>query len=313
MQRLLPPALVLFLTAAASMASAGPIQPEWWMDRGQLYIGGTLENIGSSVDTFISRDTSPSDNDTYLRVRLARVFYEGESVPKHDFNLRSDLPKTRGHLQLIIESEQDDFEPLLEQDQNESSGQSSLNNNQNNGIETALRYIRPGVSKWNPNLDVGIRSKLPLDPFVKLRVKRDFHLANQWRFRNHHELYYYHQNGWGEKSTFQFAKPLGEDWSFSDATDIQWSKDEGRVEYDNIVTFVNYFSENKRYTYRFGFFSQEQPRSLLMGYFVEAGYRRRLYQDLLYAEMTPAVRWVRANDFNDEPSLTFRLLMYFKN
>lgn len=298
----------------AFAATTGPSQPEWWIDRGQLYIGGTLESIGAGVDTFISRNPAPVDNETYLRVRLARVFAEGgESSPRHDFNLSSDLPKTRGRLKLIIQSERDDFESLVEQQADDSTARSSVDDEEDNDIEAALRYVWPGAPQWNPDLEIGIRSRLPLDPFVKMRIRRDFVLSDNWRFRNRHELFYYHQNGLGERSLLEFSRPLGESWFFSNSTGLQWAEREGRLEYDNIVSLIHFHRDNKRYIYRTGFFSQQQPRSQLLGYFVEAVYRRRLYKELLYAELTPGVRWLRENDFKDQTTLTFRLLMYFKN
>ena len=305
--------LLLSLPASPVLAYSSSAEPEWWIDRGQLYIGGSLAKAGGAVDSFLSRDYRRSENHSYLRIRLARVLEEGgSSLTRHDFDLHADLPKTRKRLRLVISSESDDFDSLLDQERNEATGKNRSGDDEDR-LAAALRFFWPDVSSWNPSLDIGIRSSLPLDPFVKFRVDKVFALDDKWYFRTAHELFFYHQSGLGEKSAFVFDRRIGEDWLFASLLEMRWEERETILEFAEILSLTHFHRPNKTYVYRSGAFFQRQPRSQLTGYFVDINYRRRLYQEILFAEMIPGMYWLRENDFKGRASITFRLVMYFRS
>lgn len=283
------------------------------IDMTQFYVGGTMQSISGSLDSFISRDPSLVENESYMRLRLARVFEEGgESYSRHDFSARLDLPKTKGRMQLLVESDNRDLESLAEQKRNVSEDQSSLRN-EDNSVSAAVRFLLPDISDWNPSFDVGVRAQTPPNPFTRFRVHNIYAMPDLWHFRTNHEISFYHQQGLRQQSFFIFDRPLGDDWLFANTAEWHWRKKDAELEYDNILAFTHFHTEYKTYVYRTGAFFQERPKSQLQSYFVEINYRRKLYRDWLYAEMIPALHWRREQDFKSQASLTFRLQIFFRN
>lgn len=293
-------------------ATDGPEVAGNWVDRSQQQIENVVQWLGRGTDRLLTGDDAVVENDSYLRIRLAEVLEEGgEHFAKYEVKLKIDLPKTEKRLQLVFDSDPDDFEELVEQSRTVSSDQQNLRDADNNDVSAALRWLMPVISGWRTSVDAGVRAKLPLDPFIRFRARRAYTLPDLWQFSMNHQLYYYHQRGLGQKSTLVFSRPLAEQWLLSNILTGQWRNKDDKLEFSHITALDYRPSDSDTLIWRAGLFYQENPRSYLESYFAEMTYRRRLYSDWLYGEVIPAVEWLRETDFDDDYSLTLRLDVIF--
>ncbi len=283
-----------------------------WIEAPRLFVSKAIKAMTGSVDDFLSQDDEDIVNESYLKLRLAQVLEEGgHTYPKNDLKLKVDLPKTENRWALIFETDPDEFESLEEQNQNRESDDNSIRNT--DGSVGALRVMLDEWNNWKSDFDVGVKAPLPLNSFVRFNMQRGYKLNEAWSARVRHSVYYFHEEGFGERSRFNLHRRLGEDWSFTNLMDMQWRHEGQELEFGEIVSFHHSASGRDAFTYRAGGFYEEHPGSHVKSYFVDVRYRRRLHSNWLYGEIIPDVTWAEANDFNDLASISFRLEVYFRH
>lgn len=288
-----------------------PIIVSEQVELGRYYLAHGVQLVTGAVDDFLSQDETLILNDSYLYLRLGQVFEEGGNhYDKNDISLKVDLPKTENRLMLVITSDPDEFESLEEQNQDRQSDEQTIRNT--DGTTGALRFVLDEWHSWNPDLDIGLKAPLPLDPFIRLTLRRRYGLGDYWMGAMRHSVYHFHQEGFGEKSRFLAGRPLGENYFFTGQVEMQWQGEGGILEFDNVVSLRHYISKRNVLTYSTGVFVEEHPDPHTRSYYVDASLRRRLYKDWVYGVIRPAVTWEEETDFEAVVSLTLRLEAYFR-
>ena len=176
-----------------------------------------------------------------------------------------------------------------------------------------LRWLIPLWQAWQPSMDIGVRAKIPPDPFIRFRLRRSFPLGKVWQFSTDHQLAFYHQEGLLEKSYFTFARPISEQVLWLNTWQLQWRRQENHLEYGYILAFNHFLSPRDRMIWRAAAYYQQRPVARQEGYVLDMRYRRDLYKGWLFAEITPSVRWFYATGFRDQYGLTLRLELLFRN
>lgn len=281
-----------------------------WIEEPRLLVSRSVTSFGTLVDDFLTEDESCLENESYLRLRMGEVLEEGgESYPRNDLKLKIDLPKTENRWSLVLESDSDDFDSLEDQYQERPEETSTIS--QSDGTTGAIRFFMDDLLDWRADLKVGVKGPFPLNPFVRSTIEKRYPLGEVWLARVDHSLYYYHEEGLGERSRLVFQRKIGEQWSLSHTTDMQWQEQDAILEFGEILSLRHSPTNRDFLTYRVGAYYEEHPASHLTAYFMDMRYRRRLHSNWLFAELVPDVTWARSEKFNDIASLTLRLEVRF--
>lgn len=281
-----------------------------WIEDSRRYVGSAVKKMTGSVDSYLSRDKSVSQNDSYIRLRLGYILEEGGGTfPNNDIKLKMDLPKTEDRWKLIFETNPEDFETLENQQQDHTAAQRVYQNA--DGSIGAVKFILNDWRYWKSDFDVGVKAPLPLEPFVRFNIKRQYKLSEFWSAATKHSVYYFTQEGFGEHSTLVFDRPLDDSWTFLNAINMQWHNTNEVLEFSEVVTFQHRLTERDTFLYRTGAFYQEHPVPHLQSYFVDTIYRRRLYEHWLFGEVIPSVIWSENKEFNANTTLTLRIEVIF--
>lgn len=280
-----------------------------WVKTSRRYVSKAVKNLTQSVDTYLSNDISNVENDSYLRLRIGYVLEEGgKTLPNNNIKFKADLPKTQKKLQLVFESDTEDFQSL-EQQQKNNDRKESIQNNDN--ASAALRFILNNTRGWNNDIDVGLRVALPLDPFVRFTTKRRFQLNTDWSLVIKQQLYYFLQEEFGTQTRVSFDRPLTERLGYFNHTNMRWRDKEGALEFSHIEGIRDIITSRDMLTHVAGVFYQEQPVPYITSYYVATTYRRRLHSDWLFAEVTPSVTWSEGSHFKGIAALSLALEVFF--
>lgn len=285
-----------------------------WVEKSHDFLSDWVQRVGFHVDGFLSRSADTSENESYVRLRAGYLF--DSKTGRHfqpDIHAKLDLPGTKDRLKLVFDNEPDDFDSLYQQNQELRTTQDDTTRPIDKESSAALRWLLPIWEAWRPSMDVGVRAKIPLDPFVRFRIRKLYRLSEPWYFYMSHQLSYHHQRGVSEKSYFTVARPIGKQLLWLNTWQLQWQKQDRHLEYAYILSLNHYLTKKDTLTWRAAMFYQQQPIAHQQSYAVDLLYRRLLYSDWLFAELVPGVQWQREYNFSDQYSFTVRFEMLFKN
>lgn len=263
------------------------------------YIDSLSYNVdGFFIDTFFGDDVI-DDDVSGSRAKLSfftrRII--GQPVDyNYGISIKLVLPNTNERFNLLLQSSEE------EEGERENN---PINSVENVEYSTALRYVFQETERWKVNLDTGVRWGLPPDPFSRLRFRR-YAYFDDFRFKATQSLFWSASDGIGEKTNFELNQPLNIDRL------IRYS---GGAQY---LLKDDYFNLN----YGLELFHELNAKEVLAYYYRAAGdtiadttfnnygigirYRRKIYQDWVFAEVNPELETQRDNEYDITPVIMFR-------
>jgi hypothetical protein len=285
-------------------------QTNHWLEDSQQAISHTIQLIGSGIDDFISRDFSINENESFVRLRASQTFYSAQDPHfEPQIHAKLDLAKTKDRFKLFFENTSDDLESLLSQNQENQTNQAP---DKKNDSVAGFRWIAPFWSEWRPSTDIGVRTSIPLDTFIRFRIRRTVALGEHWKFHTSHQLAHYHYRGTIAKSQFTFGLPIQNNLLWLNSFEFQWHKIDRRVEGDVITSLTHSISPKDTIVWRVGAFYMINPYTHPSNYLIDMRYRRQLKWQWLYAELVPGINWSEERDYRQQFSITARLEVLFK-
>jgi hypothetical protein len=288
-----------------------PIAPrsaEWLIDKRNEW-SEDINSLAVNIDRFFAGDEARADNESYLRLRAGMVWSRGGNLSSDsDVKLKLDLPGSKKRWKLIFESDSDDQNSLETQ-----TRATSPTNRQFTDTESssgALRYVVDDTGKWKKDLDIGVYGSTPLDPFARYQLRRTAQLGNDWSLYFKESMYYFNQDGWGQKTTFSVEKPINSHYLWRNRVDAKFSDDDNVLETAFVTSTVHVLDDWRAIDYAVGVVTTNRPVSETTVYFINATYRKRLYKDWLFFDIRPELAFPRDIGFKPSPSLTFGVDSY---
>jgi hypothetical protein len=263
------------------------------------YIDSLSYNVdGFFIDTFFGDDVI-DDDVSGSRAKLSfftrRVI--GQPVDyNYGISIKLVLPNTNERFNLLLQSSEE------EEGERENN---PINSVENVEYSTALRYVFQETERWKVNLDTGVRWGLPPEPFSRLRFRR-YAYFDDFRFKATQSFLWSASDGIGEKTNVELNQPLNIDRL------IRYS---GGAQY---LLKDDYFNLN----YGLELFHELNAKEVLAYYYRAAGdtisdatfnnygigirYRRKIYQDWVFAEVNPELETQRDNEYDITPVIMFR-------
>ena len=275
-----------------------------WLETRRDNVSRNVSDIGRGLDDWLAGDSvGDRSNQSYLRVRLnQQVSENGDYHSTARISGRIDLPRTTERWKLIFESEQSETDSLRDQ---------RLSNIRPSEISGGFSYELPERNGLRFTHDVGVKGRIPLDPFYRFRTRYGLDLNDTWYFGADHKLWYYHTDGWGQDARLYFSRPLTETTFLRIDTEVDYKDRYNQFEYAQTVSVHQSLGERETLTYEAGVIGASQPNPRVENYYVQTVYRKAIYEDWLVMELVPQLIMARDESWDPEPRFQFNLEVYF--
>ena len=308
----LPPA---FYTFEPDEYRAEP-RDSWWLSASNWVLlqertqGPRIQWLGQWADRTLSgSDHTEANNASYLRLGFASESEYGNPASfEPEARFRLDVPTTREKLHLLIESDSDELIPLEERQTDRQLTETERTDTLATG---ALRYLTLVGDAINFSTDIGVRLHFPPDAFWRATAKKQWHPDSNWTLSAQQRAYYYHSDGWGERTALAAGRMVGHRWYFRSWSELEWVHSDGKFEAGQIFSLRKQISDRSVLTPRIGVLGESKPNWRTSSAFADLTLRHRLHSDWVYAELVPALTFSRENSFRDELSVVFRVELYF--
>jgi hypothetical protein len=281
----------------------------------------SVQKVTTEMDGFFSREETEIE-DTGTRVKLAFInVYEEYEDPTYNFlfNLRLMLPHTQDKLQLLLESDESDEdsnELNTELSANDSTAEASVKDQK---VGLGLRGLFHKSNRSAIVLDGGIKIKDPLDPFIKLTLRKTFQISEIQSLRFYEQLYWYESTGLGSFSSIEWDYILTNEWLFRFGHEFVWRKEPSQVVSDggDLWSFNHYISWTHKVTtdwsmrYALGLTSDDDPTIAVDTYYLRLTSRYAFLKPWYFFDVVPGVSWLRDTDWEPVSSILFKVETIF--
>lgn len=277
------------------------------MENSRKALGSRLNAMSEGIDSFFmdsffrDDDFEPESEENSMRISLG-YNHESRQRPDLDLDLRAkiNLPNTEKRTRLLFESDEDD------NDVRSSAPSSTLDEN---AYRASLRFLLDVSKTWNTDLDAGVKFRLPLEPFVRLRLRRVKHFVN-WDARLQQSFFWFNSKGFGETTRVEFLRSIGYHSIFTVNTSAEYLVDTDIIDGIHEYSLFHELGKQEAIGARLGVSFTTEENLHVDDYFLSARYRRSLYQDWLFWELEPQIRFPEEHDFKFTPSISLKLEMY---
>jgi hypothetical protein len=250
------------------------------------------------IDTFFGDDVLEDDvSGSRAKLSFATRRVIGQPVDySYGLSIKLVLPNTNEKFNVLLaSSEEDDSE-------RESDAISTV---QNVEYSTALRYIFKETERWRINFDTGIRWGFPPDPFTRLKLRRYAYFEN-YRARTTQTIFWSANDGVGEKTDFELNRPLNIDRLLRLNMGAEYLLNNDYFDLNYSISLYHELNNKEVLAYYFGASGDTIGDMTFKSYGIGVRYRRKIYKDWMFAEISPELETISSNEYDITPVLMFR-------
>lgn len=281
-----------------------------WLEEQRDDLSRGVSVVGRNLDGWLAGEgIGERANESYLRVRLNQRVGRFDTYHSNArISGRIDLPRTQERWKLVFDSENTDRESLSNQ---------RLNNMRPSSFTGSFRYESPERNGWRLDQDVGLRGRIPLDPFYRFRVRYDTNLTEDWYLGLSNRISYYHRQSWIQDSRIFFSREVTSQLNFRVETEARYRHEERLTEFGQSVALHQSLGQFETITYQAGVIGRnrpvdrEDPVRYIDHYYTQMVYRRAIYEDWLVLELVPQLIFAKEYDWDPDPRIQFNLEIYF--
>ncbi len=278
------------------------------LDDPHKYVSRQVEWLITSVDKFFADEALYKyTTGSYIQLSADALYEEEPGEMSYGANLRArvDLPGTKRRFKLLFDTDPIEKQDPIERTVDESPAAAV----QESDVYASVERERERKG-WLIRPSIGVRFNFPLEPFAKLSFTNLFPLK-RWQMRVNENIYWFDDSGFGSDTTFDFDRPLGEDFLFRATSFARWTEETNYFALSEVFTLFQTLSPKRKISYQIGIYGQTQPTWFMTDYLAVIRYRQNLHKDWLFFEIRPQVWWRKINDWDDEVSVLFRLEWLF--
>jgi len=270
-----------------------------WLDSTQYYFSETVHDFSSALDEAIAKKDGDDEliNRSYLKIRyLAEYSHHGDFTSDERVSLRIDLPHVKRNWSIIFETEPEDYDSL------ESKQRGLVSEDSKSGASGAIGGVRLQEGEfynWRTNLDLGVKIKLPLDPFVRAKLRRVGELSPDWTAQFKQDFFYYHSLGSGFLTEFNFYYAFNEDHAqvFKASSSAQYIYEHDNWELLFQLSYFDRINNNHLLEYSTGVSIEPNKADEVTNSWISASWKQKIYSNWLYLYLTPQIDAPRELDY----------------
>lgn len=305
--------ILLFLVSDTFAATAEPKQNQAILpnltkvENLRNRLSSRVVGIAEDIDSYFSdKEISDIKNKSFLQLRQQTQFKKSGEI-NNEFKIRGKLhlPQTQERLNIFIESGFNRSEDMS----------SEILNNDIETQEDSFRAL--GVEwlrsrKWQISSRAGIRTRLPIDPYYKLDLRRTYPLGPRWQGTVKQTFWYYHELGWGEESRLYFQRYISETMRLRMISQAEFQDRNNYYELAQILALHQDVNPRTTVQYSIGILDNTDSDQEALNYFLSIDMRRKLVKDWLLLNLSPQITAPESLNYKVQPSLSLRIELLFK-
>lgn len=297
-------ALVFSTWAQEAASNSADASKENSLDASRKWLTHSINKVSGSLDsffvnTFFGEQITEEEVDGSTG-RVA-VFTRREPANGAEYRLEGrlklDLPHTNKKVNFVFQS-QDDSEYSLNKD--------PVQNVENASYFSALRFVLSESKRWGSDFDLGIHWDLPPDPFMRLRFKRKVK-KDSFEARAVQSFYYYVLDGIGERTEFQLDNSLDDKRLVRAQASAEYWREKDYFSLDYGFGLYHAMPNDAMLAALVGASGDTDEGAVFNKYYAALKYRKKIYKNWIYAEITPQIEWNEDRNYLFMPVLLFRI------
>jgi hypothetical protein len=221
-----------------------------------------------------------------------------------DIRIRLDLPVTRQKLKLVIESDPQELET-----EERNNLQTSKKEDDNN-VFVGLERKEKKKGNWKIRPSIGVKVRLPLDLYFRLRFMSDYDLSN-WKLRFNETLYWFDSIGYGADTYIDLERKISDKTLFRASSIAAWSDLNDYFSLSQFFTLFHTVSDRRATSYYVGVIGKSQPEIYATDYLIGFQYRQKIHKDWLFFEINPQIQYPKNDAFRPAHTLLLQVEAFF--
>ena len=279
-----------------------------FLDKTHNILSHSVIGLSDSIDSLFGNERiDEEDKRSRLKFNFTSSLVEGQGF-KNRFrtSLRLVFPRLEKKLALVVKDISDSFK---QEDGDE--GQSDLSDaTKETGLGTYLHWFTAEERNFRLNNDAGVRFISPLDPFVRMRLRKSWYPSMDFELRLTGNIFWFKSKGFGHRWRFEADRKVSEKYLFRFDNQASWVQRDGFFNFSHGP--VIFHKINSKNVISYGSAVESTSHSVeVQNYKAYVGYRSQFYQDWLYIEIQPEVNYPREREFRLTPILHFKIETVF--
>lgn len=280
--------------------------PWQWLEGERDKISRNVTALGQNLDAWLAgKNISDSPNETYLRIRFNQQlasFTGYHSRVRIDGSL--DLPQASKRWKLIFESDSEELNSLENNVLDDEASNESIG---------GLSYQHEVGKSWQINHSIGLRSRLPADPFYRFKAQKEHKINEIWSLNFQQKIWNYKSQGWGYGTQASFNRIINQGKILQISSAVRYQQDRNLTEFSQAIALHNSLAQFRTISYELGILGLNRPNTRINDYYIGAQYRQALRGDWLFLETFPQIIVARDESWRPEPRLLINLEMLFSD
>ena len=281
-----------------------------YLDESHHFVSSSLNSLAVYLDEFFANEQIVyKSSGSNIRLSSYVIFNEGGRISNStniDFLLR--LPTTEEKLQFVFETDSAEFDDNTKQIV-QSNTKDSVDENE---YFAGLQAILKGTEHWQFSTASGVRLTTSLDPFIRFNMDWRDKLGN-WNLHWNENPYWSNSTGWGLNSLFELDKQLLKNVLFRSSSLAQWTAVRDSFNLSQVFSASKILTDKSAMSLQAGVYGMSKPTISTTNYLLSANYRKNIYKEYLFFEITPQINYPATTNYFPEYSLTLKLDMIFKD
>lgn len=300
------------LFAASQPAQEETSEPGFFsfLDSPRSYWSQKFVNFATGIDRFFADERDFQEtNDSVFRLDLVNSWQQGgERLFELVGKAKVSLPYSTRRFHLLLESD-----PEQSVSGDTTKEQQPLLATQVQVPKTyaaAIRFERSEKSVWHFSTDAGMKLKIKLDPYVRMRGSFTMP-RGKWRVKLAEQLFWFNSIGAGESTQLDVEHFLNSALLFRATSNATWLVDNQAFGLRQDVALFHELDDRNALVYQVSALGTSEPLTQVTEYVGFVRYRHRLHKSWLFYEIRPELHYPRDKGFDMTPVLNLRLEMMF--
>ncbi len=267
-----------------------------WLDRGHSTIYQTVCGTVAWFDGFFGdKRFDAASRETYGRVSLSGFWDQRDGFdPKLRFRAKLALPALKDRANLMI-GRGDDRDFIEERETPSDSIPSNFNGVDDDSFLIGLGYRRGTGLKRGMSFSVGVKLRVPPQPYVKAKYRRAWELSNATLLRARPLVYWKSDEGFGSTLGLDLDHLLSDRFMvrWSGSVNVSEDKEVEGVAWSNWFSLFQALSGRDAISYHTFVLGETKAEVGTQNFGAEIRYRKRIARKWLFMEIINSVSWPR--------------------
>ncbi len=299
--------LIVFLFVATSASTQKAFAKEKkekseksLLDQYHQRLSKRVLKFSDSIDGFFA-DSQHGDlvNRSQLIIQFDTFIREARGpVVVPEINYRLILPRTEKRLRLFIENENQDTRSETSKARNATPNTKRPNDNNS---AAGIRYLveKSGIKFYQ---DTGIIASVPPKVFLRLGAKKTIEFT-EWILKVHERVRWINTTGVTSDLDMDFDKRLTRKIILRMVNNVFWNDQDYILRFENGPSLFQKLTKHSALSYHAHVISENEPNFIVTNYILQMTYRRRVYSNWLYMDVTPFTNFPRDRNFVRTPGM----------